>query len=233
MKSISEVVGWIVTGIYLIGVVVLIYWKRDTLPSLGLNEIGDFLAGAFGPLAFLWLILGFLQQGRELNLSSKALQLQADELKNSVEQQTIMAQAALQQIESQRLSLEFQQREFERSIVPVFRFDVASRDGGSFGVPVSAVTRLVNSGQEVSQVDIFFEPDIGGNNKFFVPIARSNSSQDLVFSFMWPNADITGTCSLTYIRSDGKRITENFAYSIPAESPFVRIERVLPVDHAT
>ena len=27
------------------------------------NEIGDLLAGIFGPLAILWLILGFFQQG--------------------------------------------------------------------------------------------------------------------------------------------------------------------------
>lgn len=48
---------------------------------LKLNELGDFLAGTFGPIAFLWLVLGFLQQGRELRL-------QAEELRNSVQQQT-------------------------------------------------------------------------------------------------------------------------------------------------
>lgn len=50
---------------------------------LELNELGDFLAGTFGPVAFLWLVLGFLQQGRELRL-------QSEELKNSVQQQTEM-----------------------------------------------------------------------------------------------------------------------------------------------
>lgn len=58
---------------------------------LKLNELGDFLAGTFGPIAFLWLVLGFLQQGRELKLSTSALRLQAEELKNSVEQQSEMA----------------------------------------------------------------------------------------------------------------------------------------------
>ncbi|WP_058975881.1 hypothetical protein [Pseudomonas syringae] len=57
---------------------------------LELNELGDFLAGTFGPVAFLWLVLGFLQQGRELKLSTNALRLQAEELKNSVQQQTEM-----------------------------------------------------------------------------------------------------------------------------------------------
>ncbi|AEG92500.1 hypothetical protein [Ramlibacter tataouinensis] len=31
----------------------------STMPG---NEIGDFLGGAFGPLIFLWLVLGFIQQ---------------------------------------------------------------------------------------------------------------------------------------------------------------------------
>ncbi|KTB90228.1 hypothetical protein AO073_27160 [Pseudomonas syringae ICMP 11293] len=50
---------------------------------LKLNELGDFLAGTFGPVAFLWLVLGFIQQGRELRL-------QSEELMNSVQQQTEM-----------------------------------------------------------------------------------------------------------------------------------------------
>lgn len=54
---------------------------------LKLNELGDFLAGTFGPVAFLWLVLGFIQQGRELKLSTDALRLQAEELRASVAQQ--------------------------------------------------------------------------------------------------------------------------------------------------
>ena len=34
------------------------------------NAIGDFVAGAFAPVAFGWLILGYLRQGRELQLQS-------------------------------------------------------------------------------------------------------------------------------------------------------------------
>ena len=38
------------------------------------------------PLAFLWLVLGFFQQSREIRLSGKALQLQAAEMKRSVDE---------------------------------------------------------------------------------------------------------------------------------------------------
>lgn len=51
------------------------------------NEIGDFLAGLFSPVAFLWLVVGYFQQGKELKQNTKALELQANELKLSVGQQ--------------------------------------------------------------------------------------------------------------------------------------------------
>lgn len=99
MKVRSEILGGLVTGVYLVGVATLVYWKHTTIPDLELNEIGDFLAGVFGPVAFLWLVLGYLQQGRELKLSSEALQLQAQELKNSVEQQKELVDITRLQVE--------------------------------------------------------------------------------------------------------------------------------------
>ena len=62
------------------------------------NEWGDFLAGSFGPVAFLWLVLGFIQQGHELKQNGEALRLQADELKNSVEQHKDLVAATREQV---------------------------------------------------------------------------------------------------------------------------------------
>lgn len=106
MKVRSEVVGRVVTGVYLVCVGVLVYWKRSTLNTLELNAIGDFLAGVFGPIAFLWLVLGYLQQGRELRLSSEALQLQAKELNASVQQQAASVLAQNTALENHEKSLE-------------------------------------------------------------------------------------------------------------------------------
>ncbi|KAF0812778.1 hypothetical protein IGB42_02621 [Andreprevotia sp. IGB-42] len=50
-----------------------------------LNEWGDVLAGFFSPLAFLWLVIGYRQQGEELKLNSDALLLQAEELRHQVQ----------------------------------------------------------------------------------------------------------------------------------------------------
>nr|WP_228286625.1 hypothetical protein [Acinetobacter pittii] len=62
------------------------------LPS---NELGDFLAGAFAPLAFLFLILGYKQQGQELKL-------QAQELANLVKEQQLQNSIHKSQIEQKR-----------------------------------------------------------------------------------------------------------------------------------
>lgn len=73
--------GWIVVSL------AVLWLTRAKLPEMGPNEWGDYLAGMFAPLALLWLVLGYMQQGEELKLNTEALRLQAEELRNSVEQQ--------------------------------------------------------------------------------------------------------------------------------------------------
>ncbi|MDD0998533.1 hypothetical protein M5G20_22060 [Pseudomonas sp. TNT2022 ID1044] len=51
------------------------------------NEVGDFLAGFFSPVALMWLVFGYYQQGEELRLNTEAIKLQVKELNLSVEQQ--------------------------------------------------------------------------------------------------------------------------------------------------
>lgn len=82
-------------GLILISIVSIAYLfvtcnyivNLEEFNSLKLNEKGDLLAGIFSPLAFLWLVYGYLQQGHELKQNSESLRLQATELKNSVEEQ--------------------------------------------------------------------------------------------------------------------------------------------------
>lgn len=58
-------------------------------PFIRLNEWGDLLAGLFAPLAFLWLVVGYFQQGQELRNQiaefvkiSKATDAQVEELQS-------------------------------------------------------------------------------------------------------------------------------------------------------
>jgi len=87
MAKLLTVLGLLATSIYCGAIYWLTYGKLANLLDMPLNEVGDFLAGVFGPVAIFWLILGFIQQGKELQQSTAALHLQASELKESVQQQ--------------------------------------------------------------------------------------------------------------------------------------------------
>lgn len=88
-----SIVGVGLTLIYLVGGAVHFYLETSKSGVPPLNELGDFLAGFFGPLAFAWLVLGYFQQRKELSLNSDALYLQYRELSNSVRQQKKLVQA--------------------------------------------------------------------------------------------------------------------------------------------
>jgi len=72
---ISNVVGW--TG-----------FVRQQAPALG-----DFLDGAFAPLAFLWLVAGFFLQQRQLEQNTSMLSEQLDVMRKSAEQSELQSRA--------------------------------------------------------------------------------------------------------------------------------------------
>lgn len=94
------------------------YWP--TLSELEPEKLGSFLSGAVSPLAFFWLVLGFFQQGSELKHSARALWLQSEELRNSVEQQKALVAVAREQIDHERTGREYAQHEVQRLAQPIF-----------------------------------------------------------------------------------------------------------------
>ena len=67
---------------------ILVFRGNDAweLLSVGnLNELGDFLAGSFTPLAFGWLVYGYLLQSRELRLQREELALTREQLGKQTE----------------------------------------------------------------------------------------------------------------------------------------------------
>lgn len=73
---------------------------------LSSNELGDFLAGSFAPLAFLFLYLGYKRQGEELKQNTKALEKQAEELANSVAEQKRLIALHQEEKDSRDFSVE-------------------------------------------------------------------------------------------------------------------------------
>lgn len=141
------------------------------------NEHGDLLAGAFSPLAFAWLVLGFIQQGIELRQNSAALILQAQELRAAAEHAGAMVEVQkkefdlrIQELEEARAKAEAARtkaaaeavaaakREEEsrvRKIQPNFSFSLGFREPDRTQI---AKCELTNHGKDCSQVRIEMTP---------------------------------------------------------------------------
>ncbi len=209
--------GILCTVVYLLVIATTVAFKFDSFVKLELNALGDFLAGAFGPIAFLWLVLGFLQQGRELKLSTDALQLQAQELKNSVEQQSIMASAAIKQIEAAQRAFTIQQAEAERAISADFGATIGYKTGGRR--PNTAINKfyLENSGNSADQVIVTFDPPFDQLSKVEIGMIKSGGKWESELIFDTSRAGSIGELLIEYEGVDGKSRCEYFTYLISEE----------------
>jgi len=226
MRKHLGLIGGIVTAVYLVGLSAVVSDRTSTLMIMPLNEVGDFLSGAFGPVAFLWLILGFLQQGDELRQGTEALRLQAQELRNSVEQQSIMAEAAIQQIDAQREALKLQLEETERTFRANFVFGGGPSITSNRGLELYAETSIeIGVARSVAHaVKITIEPPIGGvgERKFAIVDLKRPVSIPVKFITL---QETSGDVSIVYDGADGKRRNEGFVYTILTAHPWLEIKR--------
>lgn len=84
------IVAVAVTGFIVSGAAVLAFSRMDEWADMGLNEWGDFAAGVFAPVAFIWLATTVLLQRQDLQITQAALihetelaRLQADLLQRA------------------------------------------------------------------------------------------------------------------------------------------------------
>lgn len=122
--------GSVLTIAYLVFIAAYWWQSPDAVLALRPNELGDFLAGVFAPLAFLWLVLGFIQQGHELRHSAEALWLQGMELQNSVEQQRQLVEVTREQLAFEGEMLREQRDEIIRNSQPLIKLVQAGSTGG-------------------------------------------------------------------------------------------------------
>jgi hypothetical protein len=108
MSRTLSILGVTITVGYLAILLFIFDGRSPEILKMAPNEIGDLLAGMFGPLAILWLILGFFQQGIELRQNTEALKLQerslraqVAELNASVEQQKELVATSRKQLEAE------------------------------------------------------------------------------------------------------------------------------------
>ncbi|WP_152669961.1 hypothetical protein [Lysobacter capsici] len=194
----------IVTGVYLSGIGVYACYEWKDLLAMEPNEFGDFLAGVFGPLAFFWLVSGYLQQGVELRNNSAALMLQAEELRvssdalkaqveemrMSVQQQTIVARLA-----AERHELDLEDRAANISkFRPSFRLMsvVQTIDASVLNI------RIFNHGHVV-----VFTQDSGGRLKPAGGTAEARTGQQFDLKFNSNGHNASEPASISFRQEDG------------------------------
>jgi hypothetical protein len=87
--SVALTAGWLLLGfIYISTVVGWTDFVSQQAPALG-----SFLEGAFAPLAFLWLVVGFFLQQQQLRENTRTIQAQLGEMRRTAEQAEVQARA--------------------------------------------------------------------------------------------------------------------------------------------
>jgi hypothetical protein len=187
LKSIGLKATWVYVIVILtvIPCGAMLGWIKFT--PLELNQLGDLLAGLFGPLAIFWLILGFFQQGDELRNSVSALRLQAEELKQSVEQQKAIVKTAEKQLELDIEVREEQTRLFVSNELPLFQVEPRGGSGTGHGYRYDFLVRNVGADATTYTLsmtggdDAFPDRDLnflqtGQSYEFSIPRNESTSS---------------------------------------------------------
>lgn len=139
-----------ISVLYLVAAAWAMEGRFQALQTMPLNEVGDFLAGVFSPLAFFWLVLGFFQQGKELGASRAALSLQALELKNSVERQKELVEITRQQHEAEVEERKAEQLRKMLAAQPVLIMEV--RTTRISNGTISMRGSVYNSGHQITKV---------------------------------------------------------------------------------
>jgi hypothetical protein len=121
--------GWVLTALWAAGVAAYVALGVGVSDFLALdpNAVGDFFAGVFAPLAFLWLVIGYFQQGAELRENTKALADQVQEAKKAAEQAEIQAKALTTNTKLVTLSTFLQTSKLQERDLAHYAFQVMLR----------------------------------------------------------------------------------------------------------
>ena len=225
MSRLLTIFGLLASAVYTIAGYLLVADRLGQLQTMQIDAVGNFLAGVFGPLALLWLILGYLQQGIELKLNTKALELQAQELQNSVTQQRELVEVSRKQFEAEMELLRYERHRIEEAYKP--RFVTEGVGGTHHGEGRSFFTLpMKNLGAPITNVSFQFDVPMQKVEPDSLSHWTGDQTIRLLFSFPeWKAAD----CDLTvsYTDASGKPGTKTFSITadLSGSHPSLKVVR--------
>ena len=92
MNRIIENGAIAITVLYSCFLIGFIANPKSSFWAMSLNEMGDFLAGAVGPVALLWLVKGYAQQNSAISIQSHELKAAVDQHKAQVKATSTLAE---------------------------------------------------------------------------------------------------------------------------------------------
>lgn len=220
-----SIIGIVLTTAYFLLLCFIFSGRITEILLMAPNETGDLLAGMFGPLAILWLILGFFQQGIELRQNTKALELQAEELKHSVEQQRELVDVSRKQFEA---DLEVVRYERERQLEAA-RPKLIFHGVGAIisGANAKYRVQLENLGNVATDVSLHFQPEPAYYDCKKIVSLKRHDSKELNWWYSTPYADSSLTLTISYIDSSGLLGKAIFDF-IPKQDGDYKMVEIIP-----
>jgi hypothetical protein len=112
------------------------------------EQLGNFLEGAFAPLAFLWLVIGYFLQQKELQQNTDALRTQAVEIQKTAEQAVIQSKnttaSEIHQRQEAFLKVADSVRAQLGSLAGLLYMSSQGGDSGASGNPITGNTQLAS-----------------------------------------------------------------------------------------
>lgn len=199
--------GSILTVLYLAGIFIIRPGLFSELGCLDLNELGDFLAGVFAPLAFLWLVLGYFLQRREISQNTKALELQAEELNSSVEQQKQLVETAKEDL---KLAQDIRSAKSQPNFT-VLEADVIENDPTPDHILVSL--NFKNNGAPARDVRLVSYPRVLELERFKTPQYWHQQNKVIKFSFLKEKFPNQFEVRILYRSEDGQEFEKRIELS--------------------
>lgn len=223
MNRVLSIVGIAGTAVYLSVVGLLCSDRLPELKAMPLNNLGDFLAGAFGPLAILWLVLGFFQQGIELRQNTEALQLQADELQKSAEQQRQLVEVSRTQVEAELEVIRYERARVAKAARPQL---VCQGVGAGFnGEEVRYETSIKNMGNHATDISFTFQPAMKFQSRERTSTWSHGEALGLAWTYSTGVATDIASLTISFIDSSGTPGNKVFLLNpVPGQShPMVEL----------
>ncbi|AMO72061.1 hypothetical protein [Sphingorhabdus sp. M41] len=170
------------------------------------NEFGDLLAGILGPLALLWLVLGFFQQGEELRQSVRALELQSEELRNSVTQQAALVEVTREQAQAELAALHEERQARRAATSP--RFTIHANGGSRSGQILKQSIALHNVGAMASDVQVTIKTDDLVHFERFFSVLEEGSRQNFSLDYQIDDRPEQMTVSITSRNRFGEEVAQ-------------------------